>query len=151
LLKESEQRGKYKVLLWDSGWGSQVALYPNLNTNDKVWRELLRDVRFRRALSLAIDRGQINQFKFLGLANESANYVLPQSPVFDESFRANWAAFDLDRANQLLDEIGLKRGGDDIRLLPDGRPLTIIVESTGQSPEEDDVLELIHDTWMKIG
>ncbi|HTO84307.1 MAG TPA: ABC transporter substrate-binding protein, partial [Methylomirabilota bacterium] len=152
LLKESEQRGKYKVLLWDSGWGSQVALYPNLNANDKPWRDLLRDVRFRRALSLAIDRGQINQFKFLGLANESANSVLPQSPVFDESFRAAWSTFDPDRANQLLDEIGLtKRGGDNIRLLPDGRPLTIVVESTGQSPEEDDVLQLITDSWMKIG
>jgi peptide/nickel transport system substrate-binding protein len=151
LLKESEARGKYKVLLWDSGWGSQVALYPNLNTNDKAWRELLRDVRFRRALSLAIDRGQINQFKFLGLANESANSVLPQSPLFDESFRSAWSTFDLDRANQLLDEIGLKRDASGMRLLKDGRPLQIVVESTGQSPEEDDVLQLIQDSWMKIG
>jgi len=128
-----------------------VALYPNLNTNDKTWRELLRDVRFRRALSLAIDRAQINQFKFLGLANESANSVLPQSPVFDESFRSAWSTFDLDRASQLLDEIGLKRDASGMRLLTDGRPLQIVVESTGQSPEEDDVLQLIQDSWMKIG
>ncbi len=152
LLKESEARGKYKVLLWDSGWGSQVALFPNLNTNDKDWNQQLRDVRFRRALSLAIDRGEINQLIFLGLANESANSVLPQSPVFDESFRTAWATYDIDRANQLLDEIGLtKRDADGIRLMPDGRPLEVVVEFTGQSPEEGDVLELIVSSWKKIG
>ena len=152
LLKESEARGKYKVLLWDTGWGSQVALYPNLNNNDPVWRALLRDVRFRRALSLAIDRGEINQVIFLGLASESANSVLPQSALFDDAYRTAWATLDLDRANQLLDEIGLtKRDANNIRLLSDGRPLEMIVEFTGQSPEEEDVLELIRDSWAKIG
>jgi len=152
LLKENQERGKYKVLLWDSAWGSQVALFPNLSNNDKAWRALLRDVRFRRALSMGIDRAEINQVIFLGLANESANSVLPQSPLFDESFRTAWSTYDIDRANQLLDEIGLtKRNGDNIRLMPDGRPLEIVIESTGQSPEEGDVLELIGESWKKIG
>jgi peptide/nickel transport system substrate-binding protein len=152
VLKESEARSGYKVRLWDSAWGSQVTLYPNLNVADSAWRLLMRDVRFRRALSLAIDRSEINQVIYLGLAREGANSVLPQSPLYDEAYQAAWAAFDLDQANQLLDEIGLtQRDDDDIRLLPDGRPLEIIVEHTGQSPEESDVLELIRDGWNHAG
>ena len=36
-------------------------------------------------------------------------------------------------------------------MLPDGRPLEIVMQTTGQSPEEGDVLELIADTWQQIG
>src|SRR5215469_12247416 len=53
-LKESEQRNGFKVRLWTTGPGSQLALYPNLNTNDQIWRALARDPRFRRALSLGV-------------------------------------------------------------------------------------------------
>src|SRR5262249_11154638 len=50
------------------------------------------------------------------------------------------------------DEIGLTQRDDDgFRLLPDGRPLTIIVDTAGQVPEESDVLELIRDSWGRIG
>jgi peptide/nickel transport system substrate-binding protein len=152
LLKESEARGKYKVLLWNSAWGSQVALFPNLNVADEQWKQLVRDVRFRRALSLAIDRNEINQVVYLGLATEGNNTVLSQSPLFDESYLTAWADFDLDKANQLLDEIGLtNRNSKNLRTWPDGKPLEIVVQTTGQSPEEGDVLELIHDTWQQIG
>ena len=55
-LKENAKRNNYRLLLWPQGIGSQVALYPNLNVEDPVWRTLMRDVRFRRALSLGINR-----------------------------------------------------------------------------------------------
>ncbi len=58
----------------------------------------------------------------------------------------------LAAANKLLDEIGLtKRDEDGFRLLPDGRPMTIIVETAGAVPEESDVLELIRDSWAQVG
>ena len=42
----------------------------------------MRDVRFRRALSLAVDRHEINQAIYFGLAIEGQNTVLPQSPLY---------------------------------------------------------------------
>ena len=71
--------------LWRTGPGSQFALYPNLNVNDAVWRELMRDVRFRRALSLAVNRHEINQVIYFGLAIEGQNTVLPQSPLYQSA------------------------------------------------------------------
>jgi peptide/nickel transport system substrate-binding protein len=151
-LKEGETRGDYRVRLWTSGSGSQVALYPNLNTKDEVWRTVLRDVRFRRALSLGIDRHEINQVIYYGLAKESSNTVLPQSPLYDSANASAWAGFDLALANRLLDEMGLdKRDDAGIRLLPDGRTADILVESAGESTEEADVLELIRDSWSQLG
>ena len=53
--------------------------------------------------------------------------------------------------NRLLDELGLKRGPDRVRRLPDGRPMEIIVETAGESTEQTDVLELIRETWREAG
>jgi peptide/nickel transport system substrate-binding protein len=151
-LKQGEKRNDYKVRLWKTVKGSQIALYPNLNAADPVWRDLLRDVRFRRALSLAIDRHEINEVIYFGLVQPSNNTVLPQSPLFEKRFRDAWTKFDIQQANLLLDRIGLtKRDKQGIRLMPDGRPLEIVVDTAGESTEETDVLELIRDSWRKIG
>ncbi len=150
-LKAGEVANGYKVLLWRTGPGSQLALYPNLNVDDDVWRKLVRDVRFRRALSLAINRHEINQVIYFGLANEGQNTVLPESPLYRPEYRSDWAAFDIDEANRLLDQIGLKRGGDGLRQLPDGRSADIVVEDSGESQEKSDVLELIRDSWRTVG
>jgi peptide/nickel transport system substrate-binding protein len=151
-LKQGEKRNDYKVRLWKTVKGSQIALYPNLNAADPVWRDLLRDVRFRRALSLAINRHEINEVIYFGLVQPSNNTVLPQSPLFEKRFRDAWTKFDIQQANLLLDRIGLtKRDERGIRLMPDGRPLEIVVDTAGESTEETDVLELIRDSWRKIG
>jgi peptide/nickel transport system substrate-binding protein len=151
-LKESERRGDVRVRLWSTTKGSHIGLFPNLNAVDPVWRKLLRDRRFRRALSLAVDRHEINQLLYFGLAVEGNNTVQAGGPLFDDALRTRWATFDLKRANALLDEIGLtQRDGDGIRLLPDGRPLQIVVETAGEDTEQTDVLELIRGTWRKAG
>jgi peptide/nickel transport system substrate-binding protein len=152
ILKESESTGGYRTLLWRPGTGAQIALYPNLNVKDAVWRALMQDVRFRRALSLGIDRQAINQIRYYGLAQVGNNTVLSESPLSRESYRTSWAVHDPSRAAALLDEIGLtRRDGKGIRLLPDGRPLEIIVETAGEQPEQVDVLQLIASDWAGLG
>ncbi len=149
-LKEGEEHNDYRVRLWQTARGSQLALYPNLNVADPVWRTVLRDPRFRRALSLAINRREINQVIYFGLGLEGQNTVLPASPLYRAEFRDAWARFDLEEANRLLDDMGLVVE-DGMRLLPDGRPLEVIVETAGENPEETDILELIHDSWAAAG
>ncbi len=151
-LKQGAAQHKFSVRLWRTAVGSQIAFYPNLTTRDKVWRKVIRDVRFRRALSLAIDRHEINQVMYYGLALEGANAMLPGSSLYKKKYRTAWAQFDLKTANRLLDEMGLtKRSSQGIRLLPDGREMEILVEATSESGEYGDVLELVEDTWKKIG
>ncbi len=151
-LKQAAKRNDYKVDLWKVGSGAHLALFPNMNTSDPEWRKLFRDVRLRRALSLAIDRDELNEVIYYGLAQASNNTVLPRSPLFKPEYQKAWTNYDVAQANRLLDEIGLtQRGSENIRLLPDGRPMEIIVETAGESTEEVDVLELIADSWRKIG
>jgi peptide/nickel transport system substrate-binding protein len=149
-LKEGSKRNDYEVYLWRTAKGAHLALFPNLNHNDPAWRGIFRDRRFRHALSLAIDRALINEAMYFGLALESLNTVLPESPLFRPEYAG--VEFDLGKANALLDEMGLTdRDDEGVRLLPDGRPMDIIVETAGEDTEQTDVLELIRDDWLKIG
>jgi len=151
-LKEHEDRSDYKTLLWPTVRGSHFVLYPNLNSENEMWRKLMRDVRFRRALSLGIDREEINDTLFFGLAIEGNNSVQEQSDFYTDELRSKWAEYDTDQANELLDEIGLtERNRDDIRLLPNGEPFVIVIETAGEDTEQSDILELINESWREIG
>ena len=151
-LKQNEERSGLTVNLWREARGAHLALYPNLNAADPTWRELFRDQRFREALSIAIDREAIGQYLYFGLATPSNNTILADSPLFEPEVGKACLGMDIDRANTLLDEIGLgERNDDGLRLLADGRPLELIVETAGEDSEQADVLELVRDNWAQIG
>ena len=86
-LQKSAKQSGVRVYLWEAGSGSQPArFYPNLNASDEEWRKVMRDVRFRRALSLAIDREDLNQSVYLGLAKPSNNTVMERSELFKPEY-----------------------------------------------------------------
>jgi len=151
-LKQAAARNNYQVRLWVTARGANLALFPNLTVADPVWREVVRDVRFRRALSVAINRHEINMVVFYGLASEGNNTAQRQSPLYEPQFQNTWAQYDPALADKLLDEMGLtERDGAGTRLLPDGRPLTIVIESAGDSSDQTDVLQLVRDAWRAVG
>lgn len=152
LLKQAEKVHPVKVSLWRRTQGSSVTLLPNLNYRDDAWRGLFHDVRFRRALSVAINRVELNKVIYFGLGQEAADTVLPESPLFKPEYASAWAQYDPALANSLLDELGLTtRGGGNIRKLPDGRQCGIVVETAGESTLEVDVLGLIRDHFRDVG
>lgn len=151
-LKGGEERGDYTVRLWQNGAGSQYALYPNLNSNNPIWRELVRQREFRHALSIGINRHEINQVIYFGLAEATGNTVLPGCNLHTNAYQSSWSYFDLDTANEMLDALGLnQRDNRGIRLMKNGEPLEIILHTAGEGTEETDILELIGESWRKLG
>ena len=153
ILKKGEaEGGNYRTLLWGNGVASQIAIYPNLNFADPVWREVMRDVRFRRALSLGVDRRMINRALYFGLAKEGGMTALNLSPLHDDAHLYAWAKMDLDQANALLDEMGLtERTPAGLRKLPDGRAMEFVIETAGERQEVENALAIITDTWRDLG
>ena len=153
ILKKGEaDGGKYRTLLWANGAASQIAIYPNLNFADLVWREVMRDVRFRRALSLGIDRRMINRALYFGLASEGGMSALSQSALYNDDNTHAWSMMNLAHANALLDDMGLTdRTPAGLRKLPDGRPMEFVIETAGERSEEENALAIIADTWRDLG
>lgn len=152
VLKEGEKLNGYKTLLWPYARGSAYALYPNLNTIDPEFRALNRDLRWRKALSLGIDRSLINNALLFGLGRASSNTVGPSSPLYRKDNAGRFIGYDPKEANRLLDELKLTaRDSSGFRLLPDGRPLELLVEVNGSEGDMLDALQLIAETWSELG
>ena len=122
-LKRAEKINGYDVRLWERGEGAYTALMPNLNAGRSgLAQGACATCGSGARLSLGINRRDINRVIFFGLARESANTVLPQSPLYKQAYADAYANYDPAEANRLLDEAGLaKRDAEGFRLLA-GRP-----------------------------
>ena len=149
-LKENEAKGDYRTLNWRSA--STNALYPNLNCPDKVLAKLFDTPEFRQALNISIDRKQINEIVWNGLGKPRQYSPIKGSPEYDEGMEQQWVQYDPTKANELLDGLGLAKGGDGVRLRPDGEPLEVTIEHIlAQGAPLLDELELVRKYWNAIG
>ena len=148
VLKENEKKGDYALQL-PLGMVGPTFIF-NITHKDPVLRKIYGDVRFRYAMSLAINRDEVNETLFLGLG--TPEQALPQNvPYVTEEDKKFMTEYDPERANELLDEMGLKRGADGIRMRPDGKPLTILWEYTLQYVWSPEFPALIAEYWQDVG
>lgn len=153
LLMENREKGDYRIIKWIQGSGSDVMICPNQNVKDSVLRKIFEDVRFRIALSVAINRNEINDLIYLGLGEPRQCSLISGVQFYDPDWERLYAEYDTKKANKLLDEMGLtKRDKDGTRLRPDGKPLTLTIEfPSGVFGPWVDVLELVQGYWRAIG
>ena len=149
LFLEHREKGRYRVLKWIDGSSGPKSLLPNLNHRDPEMRKLLEDRKFRIALSHAIDRDAINEIGYFGIGAPRQVSPPRSSEFYWEEFSQAYTSYDPDFANRALDALGLdRRDGSGTRLLSDGRPLRISIETTAQSSRE---LELVASNWREVG
>ena len=154
LYRQSEESAGTRTRLWDTPVGSMGALMLNQTAKDLVLREIIQDLRFRQALSLAIDRDEINEVLFLGLATPRQATLLPTSQYFEDWYATTYTEYDPDRANGLLDEMGLKWDSNrEWRLRPDGKKLDITVDVSVDVGAESGLpfAEILVDHFKDIG
>lgn len=154
LARRYAEEGNYRFVrgIWMPN--SKCNILFNFNHPDPYRRELYRDVRFRQALSIAIDRDEINEFVFEGTYVPSQISPLAGPPYYgnSEMFMV-WTEYDPETANQMLDEIGLaERDGEGYRLGLDGKDLTLIIyPNIGWPSESGEAMDLVKDTWAGVG
>jgi peptide/nickel transport system substrate-binding protein len=150
LFMENRATGKYRILR-DSN-PSTTALYLNQYSKDPAIRALLQDRRFRIALSLAIDREELIFLLFSGMAVPSRGVASPYDPHYLPEFDQAYLDYDPDRARALLDEVGLARGPDGMRRMPDGRPFRQILHVyPAESGTSSDLWQLVADYFREVG
>ncbi|MFN3649194.1 MAG: ABC transporter substrate-binding protein [Armatimonadota bacterium] len=116
-IKRGEATGNYRVVNAGPGWGFNYLGF-NLNPNagiDKNLVKLFQDVRFRRAISHAVNRKRIADEVFAGLARPLYGPVSPANRQFYDPAIPKFT-YDLKKARALLDQMGLKdSNGNGIR------------------------------------
>ncbi len=152
LLKLGERTGDITVHVWNRLHSSDVVIQPNYNHRDKRLRALYWDRRFRRALSLAINRGEMNEIIYFGRGTPRQVTAHPSSAYFEPAFARAYTEYDPERANGLLDEMELRdRDGDGLREYADGTPLTITLEFIDWETPKGITLELVANYWREVG
>ena len=153
VLVENGERSGYRVITWPTFGGNDAALWVNQQyTANPELGELLANRDFRIALSVGIEREEIRQSAFLGLGEIRQPVAAPWHPYYpgDEYAFMN-TEFDPDRANEILDGLGLVRGSNGMRTLPSGAPLRLeisVVPAFGPWP---DVAQLIASDFTELG
>ncbi|MGI6366952.1 MAG: ABC transporter substrate-binding protein [Anaerolineae bacterium] len=142
-----------RMVLWQSGKGGEVVYNVNMNWTVPEWRATFTDDRFRQALSLAIDRADINNVIYFGNASETQFTVVPVSRHYKPEYASSFADFDLDKANALLDEMGLEwNAAKTHRLWPESKTdLVISWDLVETETPKGPITELITEYWKKIG
>lgn len=154
LLKENEASGGYtaKMLNLDSHSNSLVLFVNQDYVGDEADAEILRDVRFRRALSVAIDREELIEFTVLGLAEPRQAVLHSTSPGGSEEYSKAYVDHDPVQAAAWLDEAGLSgRDSDGWRTLPNGDTFELILATDSGRQLSIDSGEIIKKHFEEVG
>ncbi|MEQ9121594.1 MAG: ABC transporter substrate-binding protein [Alphaproteobacteria bacterium] len=152
LLKENEAKGDYTVSFAPT-FGENVFYSFNRTHKDPVLRAIFSDLRFNRAMSLAMNRDEINEIVYLGQGKPMQGVPAEVKTVdfVTEAHLTRDIEYDPDQAKALLAEMGLAdKDGDGTVERPDGKPLVVrLVYSSQGAPVK--MQELVRDYWSAVG
>ena len=150
LLLENREAGDYQLDLAPAS--SNLVIAFNVTSDDLEKRKVFGDLRFRQAVSIAIDRDAINETAYFGLGKPSQYTGISPLPDFiDEKWKSHYAEYDPDRAAALLDEVGMvDADGDGFRDLPNGDTFVLNMQFTTQELPAQ-LVELISLNLSEVG
>jgi peptide/nickel transport system substrate-binding protein len=92
--------------------------------------DLMRNIDFRRAVSLGINRDNWNEVLCFGLCEPHPYAPLKSMPWWSDTFWNEYYDYDVEKANQMLDDLGLdQRDGEGYRLMENGERLSLTFTS----------------------
>jgi peptide/nickel transport system substrate-binding protein len=134
-LRDSAERAKTEVILWDSGSGTGSIFFFNYDYPDEDLRKLIRDPKFRQAISHAFNREAVRKSVYFNTGEPTTGTLSPKAIEYQVNdtgkkaytdWRDSYVAYDPEKAKSLLDELGVKdSNGDGLRELPNGKKLSL--------------------------
>jgi peptide/nickel transport system substrate-binding protein len=151
LYKENEAAGGYDLREVPV---NQIPIAFAFNQTHEEKGHIFRDLRFRQAMSLAINAEEVLDSVYFGLGEPMVFPVAGATFSPPEWSNNPMDAYDVDEANRLLDAVGLdQRDGDGWRLGEDGKPFTITMEGRvqGEHSATNKSIELVREYWRAVG
>jgi peptide/nickel transport system substrate-binding protein len=151
LLLANLAEGKYKLIPKISTASVGLLLAPNINHTDEAMKAILSNPKFRKALSHAINRKEVNKIVYRGKGTPRQPAPLKESEFYSPSLESAYIEYDPVKAGALLDEIGIKLGPDGKRLRPDGQPMRLTLDVVVSVQSWVDQAEIVASNFKAIG
>ena len=149
MLKENEEKGDYKLYLFENTRGSDCAFTFNLTNEDENLREIFNNVKFRQAMSYALDRKTMNETLYYGKGDIRQATAASNTSFMKEEFENAYIEYDVDKANALLDECGYEwNSSHTVRLMPNGQEFNLVLETI---EEFAPTAEMACEYWTAVG
>ena len=156
---ENSDKGNYRIQFWRQPESGIANLYINESwvgdggDVDTETASFLQNKDFRAALSMGIERDEINEVFFLGLGEVGglcAGWDDPNDP--GHYIGEHYVEFNPDEANELLDSIGLdQKDSDGMRLMPGTGEKIVVTHSVAVAAFEDyeGIDSMVIEMWKK--
>ncbi|NRA22289.1 MAG: ABC transporter substrate-binding protein [Oceanospirillaceae bacterium] len=151
VLLENKESGNYQVALRPTIGEMTFAF--NLTDKNLEKRAVFNDVNFRRAMSVAVNRQQINEIAYFGLGTPTqyTAFDADTAAFITDKLKNSWIQFDPKLAAQLLDKAGVvDKNGDGLRDLPSGAKFELSFQYSTQGAATE-VVEIIASNWTDVG
>ena len=136
LYAENAERGGYLVVPMEQPY-NRATVFFNYASEDPLWNDTVKDVRFRRALTHAINSQEVADTVYYGFASPSTWVPSDYAPAAAEA---------------LLDEMGLyQRDAQGWRLQSDGSRLEIFFSINPRFPDKIPTAELLTEYFKAVG
>ncbi|RNL83046.1 ABC transporter substrate-binding protein [Halostreptopolyspora alba] len=150
-LAENRESGGYEFFELEPGEMNTNAIALNLTHEDEGLREIFNDKDFRIALSHAIDRQDIIDVVYQEQGEPWQLAPREESPYYNETLAKQYTEYDVDRANEILDEAGYDEREDGIRVSPGGEPVRFSLSvPTDFRPDIIDSMEMVVGFWEEL-
>ena len=148
----AEEMG-YSIRVSDFNEPNAMNIHFNATNVDPVKSQVLGSVEFRKAMSIGFDRETIIA-TFYSVGPYSAlvaqSSPLEGSPYYDENLAKSDTEFDPDKANQMLDELGMTTYDENgWRCAPSGDPLDLVIMCPNYDSQWIEVMEMLASQWRE--
>lgn len=149
---QNQQQGNYHLFVSQPAFSNAMLININQTHKDPVKRALFGNKDFRVGLSYAINREELNQLIYAGVAQPYQGAPRPGTQLYDEEMATQFTEFNLDKANEHLDAAGItQRDGQNFRLDSEGRRVSFAVDVLTTEQIKIDALERIKAYLAAVG
>ncbi|NLS09041.1 ABC transporter substrate-binding protein [Nesterenkonia sp. MY13] len=152
LLAESMEEHNFSLLDIRSTDMNTAVLMFNHHHEDEDMAEIFSDHNFKAGLSHALDREELIELIYFGQGEPAQVAPQEDSPYYNERLATQYLDYDVDLANEMLDEVLPETDENGMRLGPDGEPFTFAMDvASDRSVEHVDLLQLVQGYWEEVG
>jgi peptide/nickel transport system substrate-binding protein len=156
--KAAEESGCYVIKDMISPCWTQSSIQLNQTYKDEQYRALFEQIDFRHALSIGVDRVEMNSILFNGMDMPQQVAAPEGTAEFIAGAPTKWIEYDEQQANALLDGIEMisnDLNADGFRTFVDGanagKAITLEIETTADDPTAAQAVALLAQYYKKLG